>query len=140
MKSFEFLEHTADTIVKAYGDTLQEAFAAAAEGLFAVITDIDQIRPTQQLEITVESIDRDGLLVAFLSELIVRHEVDGIVATDFEVTFTGENALRAVGRGEPFDENRHEHGMHVKAVSYHMLEINEGDGESGAWVQVLLDV
>ena len=140
MKSFEFLEHTADTIVKAYGGTLQEAFAAAAEGLFAVITDIEKIKPAEPIEISVESIDREGLLVAFLSELIVRHEVDGIVATDFEVTFTGDNSLRAVGHGEPFDENRHEHGMHVKAVSYHMLEINEGDGDTDASVQVLLDV
>jgi len=140
MKFFEFLEHTADTIVKGYGDTFEEALAAVAEGLFAVITDIDKIGPQQEITIEADSIDREGLVVSFLSELIVRHEVDGIVATDFGVTMTGENALKAVAHGEEFDEERHEHGMHVKAVSYHMLEIHEGVDEEPWSVQVLLDV
>ena len=43
MKRFEFLDHTADVILQGHGDTLAEAFAAAADGLFAVITDLDRI-------------------------------------------------------------------------------------------------
>jgi SHS2 domain-containing protein len=140
MKSFEFLEHTADTIVKGYGDTLEEAFAAVAEGLFAVITDIDTVEPKQEITVRIESIDREGLVVAFLSELILRHEVNRIVARDFSVRFTGRSSLTATGRGEIFDENRHEHGMHVKAVSYHMLEVHESTGDEPCHVQVLLDV
>lgn len=140
MKRFEFLEHTADIIVKGYGDTLAEAYAGAADGLFAVITDITRIEPREQIEIAVESIDREGLLVRFLSELIVRHEVDWIVAKDFVVTFDGENALRAVGAGEKFDDSRHEAGMHVKAVSYHMIEVVDRKGDGESFVQVVVDV
>lgn len=140
MKRFEFHEHTADIIVKGCGDTLEEAFAGAADGLFAVITDIALIEPRRRIEIAVESSDREGLLVAFLSELIVRHEVDRIVARDFTVTFVGETGLRAVGMGEAFDESRHEFGMHVKAVSYHMIEVVDRGGDGESYVQVVVDV
>ncbi len=140
MKRFEFLEHTADIIVKGYGDSLAEAFAGAADGLFAVITDIARIEPRQPIEIAVESIDREGLLVRFLSELIVRHEVDRIVAKDFVVTFDGDNRLQAIGAGEPFDNTRHESGMHVKAVSYHMIDVVDRGATGESSVQVVVDV
>ncbi len=138
MKRFEYLDHTADVIVKGYGDTLEEAFAATAEGMFAVITDLDQVEPREEQDVTADSIDRDGLLVGFLSKLIYVHEVDNFVLKDCDVTLEGGNRLTARIRGEQFDETRHEHGMHVKAVSYHMLEISEK--KDGCFVQVLLDV
>ncbi|HOD66259.1 MAG TPA: archease [candidate division Zixibacteria bacterium] len=140
MKRFEFLDHTADVILQGHGDTLAEAFAAAADGLFAVITDLDRIAPTLDLDVAVEAIDREGLLVAFLSELIIRHEVDRIVAKDFAVVLEGDTRLAARGRGEKFDERRHECGMHVKAVSYHMIEVVAGGPGRPARVRVVLDV
>ncbi len=138
MKRFEFLEHTADVVVKAYGDTLAEAFVAAGEAMFALITDLSKVEPKQELVIEVESTDHEGLLVQFLSELIIIHEVNGMVFREFTVTFRGDDHLSAVGLGEPFDATRHESGLHVKAASYHMLEIVEE--KDGAWVQVLFDV
>lgn len=140
MKRFEFLEHTADTILKAYGNSLEEAFSAAADGLFAVMTDLDRIEPKRTVTVEAESIDREGLLVKFLSELILRHETENIVMKDFEVSFTGQNSLRARGSSEQWDESKHEHGMHVKAVSYHMLEMHDGGGDEESFVQVVLDV
>ena len=140
MKQFEFLEHTADIIIKATGDTLEEAFASAGEGLFACITTLDQIEATTEIEFVVESIDREGLLVAFLSKLIYIHEVDLMVFCKFRITFKEENKLIAFCCGEKFDDDKHEPGMHVKAVSYHMLEIIDKDKDGNATVQVLIDV
>ncbi len=140
MKRFEFLEHTADVIVKGYGDSLAEAFEATAEGMFAVITDLSKIERQREISLEVESIDREGLLVAFLSKLIYIHEVEQFIMKDCTVTFENENKLKAVIRGATFNEQKHEYGMNVKAVSYHMLNITEGSNNHPYCVQVLLDV
>ncbi|MCB2230106.1 archease [bacterium] len=140
LRRFEFLEHTADIIVKAYGATLDEAFAAAAEGMFAVITGEAEIVASRREVIEVESIDREGLLVAFLSELIVRHESESVVLGDVDVTLLDKTHLRAEIGIAPFDASRHGEGVQVKGVSYHMMEIVEPSDSEPASVQVLFDI
>jgi SHS2 domain-containing protein len=140
MKRYEFIDHTADVIVKAYGDRLEEAFANAALGMFDIITGGAEIKPRYQIRFEVRSIDMEGLLVNFLSELIVKHEVDNIVLAQIDVIFTGEYSLKAVARCEKFDRSRHGEGIQVKGVSYHMMEIEEGSGSETCHVQVLFDI
>ncbi len=139
-RHYEFIEHTADIAIKAYGSTVEEAYAVAADAMFDIVTDGSVINPDEKVEIEVESVDREGLLVGLLSRLIVLHEVDGWVLTDFEVALQGQDRLSARGWGEKFDKNRHSYGHHVKGVSYHMMEISESTGEGPAHVQVLFDV
>ncbi len=140
MKRFEFIEHTADIAIKAYGDSLGSAFAAAAEAMFDIITDSAEIRPVNRTELRVESDSLESLLVKMLSDLIVVHEVERIVLTDFKVTLTGKFAAQVSAWGEPFDPERHAQGQHVKGVSYHMMEIHEGGSDEESFVQVLFDV
>ncbi|UCE23333.1 MAG: archease [Candidatus Zixiibacteriota bacterium] len=137
---YEFVEHTADIAVKAYGESLEEAFAVAAGAMFDIMTDGSAISPVETVEFEVESVDIEGLLVGFLSDLIVLHEVQDYVLTDFEVTLLDERRLRVTARGETFDDSKHGHGHHIKGVSYHMMEIFEGAGETPSYVQVLFDV
>lgn len=140
MKRYEYLDHTADIIVKGTGDTLAEAFAAAGEGTIALMTHQAEVRPEQEHRLAVESIDREGLLVTFLSRLLLVFEVEGFVPGEIDVSFENGTALTAVLRGEPFDRERHGQGIPVKGVSYHLLEIHEGTDSGPCWVQVLLDI
>jgi SHS2 domain-containing protein len=140
VKRYEFIEHTADVAVKAYGATLEEAFAIAAGAMFDIITDESPIERKQKVELKVKSMDMEGLLVNFLSRLIVLHEVDHLVLKDFDVAFTGDNSLRAAAWGEKFTETKHGGGLHVKGVSYHMMEVVQGVGNKPCHVQVLFDV
>lgn len=140
MRRFEFIEHTADVVVKAYGDSVEEAFASAAEALFDIITDGAGIAPTNNTEFEVESIDREGLLVGFLSRLILLFETERVVGSQFDICFLSSNKLKAKMAVESFDEVRHGQGLHVKAVSYHMLRIVEGVDGDESYVQVLFDV
>ena len=140
MKRYEFIEHTADVAVKAYGATLEEAFAVAAGAMFDIMTDESPIERKQKVELEAQSIDIEGLLVSFLSKLIVIHEVDNLVLKDFVVAFTGDNSLKADAWGEKFTETKHAGGLHVKGVSYHMMEVVEGKGNKPCHVQVLFDV
>ncbi len=137
---YEFIEHTADVAIKAYGNSLEQAFAVAAGAMFDIMTDGAAVESQESIEFETESVDREGLLVGFLSDLIVLHEVQGYVFAEFEVTFLGSTRLKAQCRGEMFDEDRHAFGLHVKGVSYHMMEIFDGGGKEPSFVQVLFDV
>jgi SHS2 domain-containing protein len=140
MKHFEFVDHTADIIVRAYGQSPAEAFAAAADGLFAIITGECDIAGSEPVQFELESIDLEGLLVCFLSHLIVLHETEHTVLSDFDVKFAGDKALSARCKAEPFDEDRHGQGTQVKGVSYHLIEIGTVEQERAHYVQVLLDI
>ena len=140
MRRYELVDHTADVAIKAHGDSLADAFAAAADALFEILTDQPDIRMERDLTIEVTAVDREGLLVNLLSELLLVFEVDGMVLKDFDVTFLDDHCLRAHGHGEAFDEARHGLGYQVKGVSYHMMEIVDGGSDDPSYVQVLFDV
>ena len=137
---WEFIEHTADIAIKAYGDNLEDAFATAAVAMFHIMTDNSTISPVESVEFETESVDMEGLLVGFLSNLIVLHEVQNFVLTGFKITFESERKLKVRAGGEKFDERKHAHGHHIKGVSYHMMEISDGGGKTPSFVQVLFDV
>jgi SHS2 domain-containing protein len=140
MKHYEQIEHTADLAIRAYGDTVDEAFAAAADAMFDIITERAPIESREHVAFEVESDDRESLLVAFLSKLILSTEVDHWVLHDFAVTLQGDRKLHASASGERFDPARHGGGLQIKGVSYHMLEIANPQPGSPASVQVLFDI
>jgi SHS2 domain-containing protein len=135
---FEFLEHTADVGVIAHGQTLAEAFAHAAEGMFSVMVNLEGVREEEQRSLAVEAHDWPSLLVAWLSELVYFSDVDNLVFKRFEVEEMEPYSLRAIAYGERIDRQRHELGTGVKAITLHMLEVDEE--ENGYRVQVLLDI
>ena len=137
-RPFEFIEHTADVGVLAHGSTLAEAFAHAAEGMFSVMVNLNGVREEEERSMAVEAHDWPSLLVAWLSELIYFSDVDGLVFKRFEIRQMQPYSLRASAYGEKIDRQRHELGAGVKAITRHMLEVDED--ENGYRVQVLLDI
>lgn len=140
MKPYEFKEHTADIIARAYGATLEEAFGNAARAMFDIITGGTEIQAVDQYELKVESIDLEGLLVGFLSQLIVLHETENVVLSQFQVAIDGDRKMTAVCLGETFAPKRHGGGTQVKGVSYHLMEIEKGGEKELCHVQVLFDI
>lgn len=128
-KKFEFLEHTADAYVAAYGESLAEAFENAALAMFDVMTDTAYVEPRIEEAVQVEAYDKQALLYSWLEELLVRSELAGMLYSKFKILAIGgeEEGLRLSGKiwGEPFDENRHKQKVGVKAVTYHRMEIIE---------------
>jgi len=135
---FEILEHTADAGVVARGRTLAEAFAHAAEGMFSIMVNLDGVREVEERSIAVAGHDWPSLLVAWLSELLYYSDVEGLLFKRFEMEDFRPYALRAVVFGEQVDRQRHELGAGVKAITRHMLEVEEAP--EGCRVQVLLDI
>lgn len=139
MKEYEFFEHTADVGVKAYGKDLGEAFGNAARGMFAILTK-SEVKEVGEFELHLEADDLEQLLVDWLSELLYLYEVDELLFSAFDVSIEKdeEGAIKLLGktRGERIDKEKHEITTAIKAVTYHMIEVNEEEG----FVKVLFDV
>jgi len=120
---FELLEHTADIMVRAYGENLEECFANAAYALFDQMTDVSTVRPLEEISFQACGHDYESLLYNFLSEFLYFHDAKRLLLSEFTVTFDGM-ALQCVAKGERFDLKRHPQRHEVKAITYHMLEVD----------------
>ena len=138
MSPYEYFDHTADVGIAASGATLEEAFAAAGEGLAALLCEPETVLEREEREVAASAPDVEALLVAWLSEINYLFEVDGFAFRAFDVLEVGDGAVRGVGRGEPLDMSRHRVGEGVKAVTYHQLEVRQD--ADGCSVRVILDI
>ena len=85
MGGFSFLDHTADVGIQATGADLKEAFANAAQGMMAWMTDLDRIEERDSRRVQAEAGDVEGLLVAFLNELNFIFETERFLFKRLEV-------------------------------------------------------
>jgi len=136
MKQYELIEHTADVGVKAYGKTVAEAFEHAAEAMFDIITDESTIDSIGEYDILLEAPDLEQLLVDWLSELLYLNGAKNLVFGKFQVVIE-KNHLSAHVFGEEYNTTKHKMGVEIKAVTYHILQVNEKDP---IFVQVLFDI
>ena len=126
-RRFEFLEHTADAYVAAYGRTLSEAFENAALALFETMTDLDKIDPRKEDCIEVKAKDAYELLYNWLEALLVRFDTEQMLFSRFRVLdlteVQNDFRIKAQACGERFDPRKHVQKVGVKAVTYHRMEI-----------------
>ncbi len=136
---FEVVEHTADVGIKAYGDTLNEAFENAALGMFNIMTDPSKVGLQQDFEVMIEGEDLKSLLHEWLSQLLILSQVNGMLFGGFRVEMkplTYGLGLTGWAIGEPADPARHVYKTEIKAVTHHMLEVRE----KPPMVKVLFDI
>jgi len=126
-KRFEFLEHTADVYIAAYGDSLEEAFENAALATFEVMTDVEKVKPKIENLVEVEAHDEHALLYSWLEELLIKFETTNNLYCRFKISSIEETPaglkLKAKIWGESLNPERHLRKVGVKAVTYHRMEI-----------------
>ncbi|MFO7619143.1 MAG: archease [Thermoplasmata archaeon] len=132
---YEVIDHTADIVIRTSGKDLNEAFENAAYALFDTMCDASTVRPLKVKKLEIEFDDLEQLLVDWLSRLLFLCDVDDMLFSEFEVRISG-NTLKATIKGEKLDAERHLLKTDIKAITYHMLEVNEDRNT----VQVLFDV
>ena len=136
MKRFEFIEHTADVGLIAYGKTLAEAFANAAYGMFSIITEPDAVREVESRRVEVSEMDMEAMLFEWLNSLIYYFDVETLLFRSFDIVEFKEGHLRAICRGEKYDPSRHHLKTGVKSATYHLLEVDREKNQ----VQVIFDI
>lgn len=133
MGSHELADHTADIVLHAHSDDISELFAEAAKGLFEVIADAPEPDGSFAAAVRVEADSLENLMHDWLSELLYLHETEDVLLGGFDVKADG-TALRADVSGEKLDPEKHVLKAEVKAVTYHMLSVEEKDGRWHATV------
>ncbi len=136
MKRYRLIEHTADVGLIAYGQTLAEAFANAAYGMFSIIAELKTVRETTSRRLEINETDTEGLLFEWLNRLLYFFDVEMLLFRKFDISKLDENHLVAVCFGEKYDPARHRLKTGVKSATYHLLKVDRERNQ----VRVLLDI
>lgn len=138
---YRFTSHTADVAVELSAATREALFAEALRAFTDTVTDPETVEPDEEQALSAEAGDLESLLVEWLSELVYRFDVDGLLFRESRVRIEetdGGYRLTADARGEPYDPGRHALEVQVKGVTYHELKVEPADG---GWVgRVVFDI
>jgi SHS2 domain-containing protein len=136
--SYRIIEHPSDIGVEASAESMEEAFALAAEGMMSVIADPGTVAPVESRAIVLPPMDEERLLVRWLGEVLFLYDGTGFLASRFTVGRATAQGLAAEARGEPVDPGRHALRLDVKAVTYHGVSVERNPGH--CQVRVFLDI
>jgi SHS2 domain-containing protein len=133
--AFEEIEHTADRALKIYGRNLEELLVNAALGLNSLMGADDTIDAAPVTKsIALDAIDAESLLVEWLSELVYWAETGMLVFSKFDLRNVSTTMVNAVIHGSRITRLEN----HIKAVTYHNLEIIKTN--TGLTATVVFDV
>ncbi|KXJ07097.1 protein archease [Exaiptasia diaphana] len=136
-KKYEYLDHTADVQLHAWGDDLKEAFEQVAVSMFGYMTELETVDIAREEIIEAEGEDMLSLLFHFLDESLFLMCADPyFIVKEVEITeFDRENfKIKAIERGEEFDLKKHPQGTEVKAITYSNMQIHDNDKKHEVFV------
>ena len=132
---FEEVEHTADWALRVRGRDLRELLVNAARGMgHLLVSDPETVSTDVERRLELDAFDAESLLVEWLSELAYWAEAESLVFSEFDLRRVTSHHLEAVVRGGRASSLQ----KHIKAVTYHNLEILER--EDGLEATVVFDV
>ena len=141
---FEIIdEYTrADAAFRAYGNDLNELFAAGARAVMSVMVEnIELIDREIEKSIYLENNELTALLHEFLQEFIFFKDSASLllIADTVEVDYRTDTCkLKCRAYGETIKRDKHEFNVDVKAVTMHRLNVERKDK---TWIAtVILDV
>lgn len=137
-KKYEILDVTADIGIVAYGEDKKTLFENAALGMFSLIVDPEKIKTKEKVEVKVESKNLEDLLVAWLNEILFIFETKEFIMKECRIIEINEKHLIAEIKGEHYNSEIHPRNVHIKAATYHDLEIKKYN--SGLKAKVIFDV
>lgn len=125
-RSYGRFPTTADVGIRATGGTVGELFEGLGLGLFALMTDLRKVRPTQTRTVAASGADLEQLTVAYLSQLLLLEQEDGFLVREISARPVGDppTSILATVRGETFDPGRHPRRVEVKAITMHRLTVD----------------
>lgn len=137
-KPYEFFDHTADVGLRASGATLAELFTRMAQGLTELIAEDSPLQPASSRSIRLTADSAEALLLAWLQELLFWFSTERFLPVQYELDEVSPTTLRGRVRGDTFDPSRHVQGREVKAITRHLLKVQQ---RNGTWYgQVIVDI
>jgi len=118
---FKCISHTADIQLEVQGRTWPELLNNALHGMFSITEPvIKHDAPLIQRTISAEGIDRESLLINFLSECLYHADIYHEAYEKFIATEISETMLTGTIIGKPVTRL----SLEVKAATYHELSLS----------------
>ena len=134
---YEYLEHTADTKFRAYGQKLEETFCNAFLAMMNVMVDVSKIKCLKKKDIEASGDDLNSLMQHFLEQFLIIMDSENLFLACLEKIKISHSekgyTLKAEASGD--DAAKYETiGPQVKAVTYNDMIVGE------KMAQVVLDI
>jgi len=131
-KPYRFLEHTADILFEAYGESYSEAFQNSAHAMLSIFGKAGE---SERAAFSVTAHNIEELTVQALADLLAHMDTHEVVFSRVQVSSfdASKNRIEFTAFGEkkqPRDT--------VKAVTYHEMMVKED--KDGWTIRILLDV
>ena len=143
-RQYEYLDHTADIQIHAWGYTMAEAFEQVTVGMFGYMTELDSVEVDDACTRVVEAKGHDmlSLLYSFMDEFLYLFCGDEIAISQIDVLEldTTNWTARARGRGEAFDLAKHPQGTEIKAITYSNMSVNVDPLTDRVDIYVIVDI
>ncbi|MCC7574201.1 archease [Candidatus Woesearchaeota archaeon] len=126
-KKFEFLEHTADTKIRAYGETIEEAFSNALIATTTVMTNPELIKEKITKKIKIKAKNKKALLYDFLEEILFLLDTEQLLIKKTNNLQIKENQEEYELTTELIGDYAKNYEVHstIKAITYSEMEIKQ---------------
>ena len=127
-KQYSIIDHTADIGLECRGETIEALFEAAAEGMFSILTDLQNVAVRDEHAIELYASSHDDLLIQWLQELLYLFSTEHYVYSVFSVRIYPDKAglkIHGICGGEPIDYRKHEIYTEIKTATYHQLQVKQ---------------
>lgn len=138
---YEYLDHTADVQLHAWGTDVREAFEQCGMAMFGYMTQLETVDIKKCYQIEVQGDDMEGLLFRYLDELLFLFSAEPfLICKKLEITEFDKETFKIVCAcyGEEFALNKHPQGTEVKAITYSAMQIVESKDK--VEVFVIIDI
>ncbi len=137
---YEYLDHTADLKIRAYGKNLKEAFINCAIGSFNFLTDTSKVAKKDEHKISLSAKRLESLLYDFLEELLFLLDTKGFILSEIKdltlSEFEDEYRLSCHALGDNF--KNYDVKGNIKSVTYSEMKIKRKEDQ--IIIEVVLDI
>lgn len=133
-KNWEEVDISGDVGLRVWGNSLAGLFRNAAEGMYSLVADTDLVEAGSEISVNAESESIEGLLVAFLNELIFQFDTHGFIGKEIRIRDITDHSVNATIRGDENGEMTGNGHLLLKAATYHNISVREAGGKWTAFV------
>ncbi len=124
-KFYDYFDHDADIGIVGRGPTLEAAFAAAAEAMFAIVAEPAAVKPEIAITVEFDETDSEYALVTWLNRLIAEAGDRGLALCQVKIT-QQDGHWQGEAWGEPWRDGM-ERGIEVKGATLTMLSVRQAN-------------
>lgn len=131
---FEEISHTADWSIRVWADDLAGLLTESARGMYVLANAEQSDGPRLKRALSLDAVDGESLLVAFLEELLYLAEAENLIFNSIGKMKIDGYQLKVEMEGAAITSIDKE----IKAVTFHNLEIRQS--ARGLEVEIVFDV